>query len=77
MITAPLNSSLGNEAWDDKRTRIKKSLLMLNKDIAEKEQGTENDIKERSEVLFNSFINIWAFQKISKIEDEDRKAISG
>ena len=59
LLTPPANSQNGNEGWVFKRERIAKSLLALNRDIAENEQWDEKLIRDRGEKLANAANIVW------------------
>jgi len=48
LVTDALNPSLSNGPWDEKRTRFGKSLLALNRDLAEAEAWNDERIRTRS-----------------------------
>lgn len=59
LITSSLNPSIGNGAWSEKKKRIGKSLLALNRDIASKDNWTEAEIESRAKGLAAVACNIW------------------
>ena len=59
LLTPPANSHNGNEGWSFKRERIAKSLLALNRDIAENENWDEVLIRERGEKLAGQANIVW------------------
>lgn len=65
LITGSLNPSLGNVAWESteeksgKKERLSKSLLALNRSIAEVETWDEGAIKNRSALLAEQINTIW------------------
>ncbi len=59
LLTPPANSQNGNEGWAYKRERIAKSLLALNRDIAESDQWDEKAIRNRGEKLAEAADHIW------------------
>ena len=59
LLTPPANSQNGNEGWPFKRERIAKSLLVLNRDVAENERWDEALIRERGEKLADAVHNVW------------------
>ena len=59
LLTPPANSQNGNEGWGFKRERIAKSLLALNRDIAENEQWDEKLIRDRGEKLVDAANIVW------------------
>lgn len=61
LLTTSLNPSLGNAGWDEKRTAISKSLLVLNRDVAEHVVWDEVAIRERASTLANVITSIWKY----------------
>ena len=59
LLTPPANSKNGNEGWPFKRERIAKSLLALNRDIAENEHWDEVFIRARGEKLAGAANTVW------------------
>lgn len=60
LLTAPLNSSVSNGAFTDKREALAEhSLLVLNREIVGHESWDENDITERGAALFQLARDIW------------------
>lgn len=59
IITGSLNTSIGNESWQEKQKRIKKSLLTVNRDIAESNIWNEELIDRRGEDLSQKILAIW------------------
>lgn len=59
LLTPPANTVNGNEGWDYKRQRIGKSLLALNRDIADHDQWSEDEIRIRGEKLAESAHRVW------------------
>ena len=59
LLTPPANTVNGNEGWDYKRERIGKSLLALNRDIANHPYWSEQEIRERGEKLAQSAHLVW------------------
>ncbi|MFN2099622.1 DUF262 domain-containing protein [Altererythrobacter sp. MF3-039] len=68
LLTPPANTVNGNEGWDFKRERIGKSLLALNRDIAENDQWGEEEIRDRGERLAEAVHRVWP--GLSNVEDE-------
>jgi uncharacterized protein with ParB-like and HNH nuclease domain len=60
LLTPPANSQNGNESWSFKRERIAKSLLVLNRDIAENDQWDEALIRDRGEKIAEQANMVWA-----------------
>jgi hypothetical protein len=59
LLTPPANSQSGNEAWAEKRKRVAKSLLALNRQIAENETWDEPLIMKRGEMLAEAADKQW------------------
>lgn len=60
LLTHPLNSSLQNGSWNEKRPEItKQSSLALNREFLDSEEWNETTIQERSRKLLGIAINIW------------------
>lgn len=59
LVTKSLNPSLSNAAWPIKRDRLGKSLLVLNREIAEKHTWDEGSITERGKNLGSLVNDIW------------------
>lgn len=59
LLTPPANSYNGNEGWPYKRERIAKSLLALNRDLAENEHWDEARIRNRGERLADAANRVW------------------
>ena len=59
LLTPPANTVNGNEGWDYKRQRIGKSLLALNRDIADHDGWSEGEIRIRGEKLAESAHRVW------------------
>lgn len=59
LLTPPANSQNGNEDWPYKRQRIAKSLLALNRDIADNEHWNEEAIRLRGEKLAEAADAVW------------------
>lgn len=60
LLTPPANSQNGNEGWLFKKERIAKSLLALNRDIAENERWDETLIQDRGEKIASLANLIWS-----------------
>lgn len=59
LVTEALNPSLSNGAWAQKRARLGKSLLVLNREVAEADVWDEQRIHERSSDLAALVNTIW------------------
>lgn len=59
LLTPPANSQNGNDGWLVKRQRIGKSLLALNRDIAENDRWDEAAIRLRGEKLAEAADQVW------------------
>ncbi|MDB5715986.1 MAG: hypothetical protein JWO15_3383 [Sphingomonadales bacterium] len=59
LLTPPANSQNGNEGWPFKRERIAKSLLALNRNIAENDGWDEKLIRNRGEQLADAAHKVW------------------
>lgn len=59
LLTPPANTVNGNESWNYKRERIGKSLLALNRDIANSPDWSEDEIRDRGEKLAESAHLVW------------------
>lgn len=59
LVTKVLNPSIGNGAWETKRDHLSKSLLALNREIADNEFWNETAIKERADDLATVANKIW------------------
>lgn len=59
LLTPPANSQNGNEGWPFKRERIARSLLALNRDIAEHDCWDEESIRTRGEKLAEAVDVVW------------------
>ena len=62
LLTQPLNSSVSNGPYGQKRPEIvKNSSLKLNIYFQDKGKWDEDDIKERGHVLFSLAKKIWSY----------------
>lgn len=61
LLTNSLNPSLGNAGWEEKRPAISRSLLVLNRDVAEQEVWDEIAIRERASALVGIISSIWTY----------------
>lgn len=59
LLTPPANSQNGNDGWSVKRERIAKSLLVLNRDVAEHGGWNEDTIRARGEKLAEVADLVW------------------
>lgn len=60
LLTSSLNPSIGNEGWKIKRKQLRQhSLLVMNREIANKEKWDEKSIKARSADLAKVANEIW------------------
>lgn len=59
LVTIPLNSSLSNGPWENKREQLANSLLALNRDISKKENWDEGTIVKRASTLAEHINKIW------------------
>ena len=60
LVTSEFNSSLSNDSWQEKRTKLQKhSKLELNSDLSEMEYWDEEKIDNRSRCLAEVAIKIW------------------
>ena len=67
LLTSSLNPSLGNAAWDEKRIAISKSLLALNRGVAEHEFWNEAAIRERALALAGVINSVWPYPIIEVV----------
>jgi hypothetical protein len=61
MITTSLNPSLSNGPWSEKRLAIGKSLLVLNRQVAQHEIWDESGIEARGSKLATVVNTIWTY----------------
>lgn len=60
LVTQPLNSSLSNAPWDQKRAELKKrSVLLLNQHLCDEGSWTEDDIDLRGRDFADRIIRTW------------------
>jgi hypothetical protein len=59
LVTEALNPSLSNGAWAQKRAKLGKSLLVLNREVAEADVWDEQHIHNRSSDLGALFNKLW------------------
>lgn len=62
LVTEVLNPSIGNKAWETKHNHLCKSLLALNREIADNEFWDETAIRKRADNLAAVANNIWRSQ---------------
>lgn len=62
IVTKPLNASLSNSAWRDKRERLGESPLSLNREIASNENWGEEEIERRAKDLADFTCKRWPFK---------------
>ncbi len=62
LVTEVLNPSIGNKAWETKRDLLGKSLLALNREIADNESWDETAIRKRADDLATVANKIWRSQ---------------
>jgi hypothetical protein len=60
LVTSSLNPSLGHEDFSEKKTKLAKSLLVLNREIAAHDQWNEESIRKRGIELAKCAASIWA-----------------
>lgn len=60
LVTGSLNPSLGNENFDEKKARLAKSLLVLNREIGAESGWTENTIRDRGIALATVAAKVWS-----------------
>ena len=66
LLTKPLNSSVSNGPYFDKRKALEDhSLLVLNREIAQQESWGENQIEERGKKLFEVARNLWSYPEVN------------
>jgi hypothetical protein len=59
LVTSPLNPSLGNASFADKKAQLAKSLLVLNREIADHNEWNEETIRARGIELATLATQIW------------------
>jgi hypothetical protein len=65
LITKPLNSSISNGPFADKRAALEEnSLLVLNRDIIKERSWDEDRIINRGRALFPIANSIWGMPKV-------------
>ena len=60
LVTSSLNPSLGNESFAEKKAKLSKSLLVLNREVAEVEDWSEAKIVARGKELAKVAVEIWS-----------------
>lgn len=66
MLTGSLNPRLGNGAWSEKRAVISKSLLVLNRDVADHQIWDESSIEARGRKLAGVVNAVWLYPQAIK-----------
>ncbi len=59
LLTDSRNPSLGNVGFSSKREDLRKSLLKLNHDVADRATWSESEIQERGAALYDLAVKIW------------------
>ena len=60
IMTQPLNSSVSNGSWRDKKTQIlRNSVLPINNEFIDYEEWDERSIKSRADILYKRAVSIW------------------
>lgn len=59
LVNEFLNPSLSNGPWEQKRAQLGKSLMALNREVAEEYVWDEHSIHSRSSDLGSLFVNLW------------------
>ena len=59
LLTPPANASAGNGSFEDKKPRLRDSLLRINSDVASAEKWKEGEIRARAEKLANLALRVW------------------
>ena len=68
------NSGMKNKDFDHKKEYLSDTKhVKLNEYILEKEKWDEEEINKRSELLYNSFINIFKYPDINKFKDDEEE----
>lgn len=60
LLNEALNPSVGNSAWSNKREKFQRSLLALNRSIADTEKWDENAISARAATLATIVTRLWS-----------------
>jgi hypothetical protein len=59
LVTQPLNSKLGNNSFAAKKEQLRKSALVLNRDVVERDHWDEEAIRERGASLADTAAKLW------------------
>ncbi len=59
LVTQPLNSAISHGPFSDKRLELKKSALLLNREVAEKQAWSEDEISARGLRLAEAAADLW------------------
>ena len=60
LLKSKLNIAIQNNNWDKKREEIQKhAMLKITQEVTKNEAWNKNKIEERSEKIFNNFLEIW------------------
>ena len=60
LLKSKLNTAIQNNNWDKKREEIQKhAMLKITQEVTNNEAWNKNKIEERSEKIFNNFLEIW------------------
>lgn len=60
LLKSKLNTSIQNNNWDKKREEIQKhAMLKITQEVTKNRAWNKNKIEERSEKIFNDFLEIW------------------
>ena len=66
LLKSKLNTAIQNNNWDKKREEIQKhAMLKITQEVTKNEAWNKNKIEERSEKIFNNFLEIWQNIKIN------------
>ena len=66
LLKSKLNTAIQNNSWDKKREEIQKhAMLKITQEVTKNEAWNKNKIEERSEKIFNNFLEIWQNIKIN------------
>ena len=67
LLTSSLNPSLGNSGWLEKRVAVSRSLLAMNRDIANYDLWDEASIRDRALSLAAIINSIWAYPNVAVV----------
>lgn len=59
LILGKKNTSLGNDEFEEKRTKMKDSNILQNREIAKNKEWTHKEIEDRTSKLAEKIISIW------------------